>query len=66
MNELFMLICCWSLSDSENQITADSRTGEIPRRRFSAASISPERSLFGSNYDLRGFEKLQMPSSLLP
>ena len=40
--------------------------GKIPRRRFSAASISPERRLFGSNYDLRGFEKLQMPSSHLP
>jgi hypothetical protein len=34
---------------------------KIPRRLFSAASISPDRKLFGSNYDLRGFEKLQMP-----
>jgi hypothetical protein len=41
-------------------------TDKIPRHFFGAASISPEHKLFGSNYDLRAFEKLQMPFSELP
>jgi hypothetical protein len=62
-----MLICRCGLPDPDKSKSwRDLKYWQIPRHLFSAASISPERKLFGSNYDLQGFEKLQMSLSELP
>jgi hypothetical protein len=62
-----MLICRWlsRISITQKHVAVEN-SGKIGRYLFGAASISLERKLFGSNYDLRGFEKLQMLLNQLP